>query len=55
MTTCGLPIVGGLLSSPVTLFAWGFGAFRFFSGYSKTTYSDSMPAKIALSLLWCAA
>lgn len=56
VTTCGLPIpvVGGLLSPPVLWAAWAVGAFKMWAGYSRTTYSDALPAKLALCALWCA-
>ena len=54
VTTCGLPVIGGLLSSPLVVVAWAVGAFRMFAGFSKTTYNDSMPTRVALSALWCA-
>jgi hypothetical protein len=55
VTTCGLPIpiIGGLFSQPVLFVGWAMGAFKMFTGYAKTSYSDSMPAKVALCMLWC--
>lgn len=60
VTTCGLPIVGGipvigpLLSSPLVTVAWAIGGFKLFTGFSKTTYTDALLPKLALCALWCA-
>jgi hypothetical protein len=55
VTTCGLPIpvIGPLLSSPLVTVAWLLGAFKLFTGFSKTTYSDALIPKLALCALWC--
>lgn len=53
-TTCGLPIIGPVLSSPLTLIAWAIGAAKLFTGFSKTTYTDALIPKLALCAIWCA-
>ena len=59
VTTCGLPIIGGipvigpLLSSPLVTVAWAVGGFKLFTGFSKTTYTDALLPKLALCALWC--
>lgn len=46
------PLVNTLLSPPVLLAVYAFGAFKFISGFSKTTYADSVPSKLGLTVLW---
>ncbi|KAI5057961.1 hypothetical protein GOP47_0027976 [Adiantum capillus-veneris] len=46
------PLVNVLLSPLVLLAVYAFGAFKFLSGYSKTTYADSLSSKLGLTILW---
>ena len=52
MTRMGLPVVGWFLN-PVTVFiAYAIGAARFASGFSRTSYNNNTPTKVALAALW---
>lgn len=53
-TTCGVPVLGSLFSSPLFLVPYVIGAFKFFTGYSRTSYVDNLAAKLALAAAWCA-
>lgn len=50
--TAGLPVLGPLLSNPLVVIPWALGSFRLFAGYSKTSFSDALPSKLLLCLLW---
>lgn len=51
-----VPVVGPLANAvfnPVLLFiVYAAGAFRFYSGFRKTTYADSSATKISMTALW---
>ncbi|KAG0570521.1 hypothetical protein M758_6G162300 [Ceratodon purpureus] len=51
-----VPVVGPLANAifnPVLLFiVYAAGAFRFYSGFQKTTYADSSATKISMTALW---
>ncbi|MCO5602973.1 hypothetical protein L7F22_057115 [Adiantum nelumboides] len=46
------PLVNTILSPLVLLAVYAFGAFKFITGYSKTTYADSLSSKLGLTVLW---
>ncbi len=48
-TTCGLT----LFSPPVLSIGWAFGAWKMWQGFGRTTYTDTLPVKLALCALWC--
>lgn len=51
-----VPVLGPLANAvfnPVLLFiVYAAGAFRFYSGFRKTTYADSSATKISMTALW---
>lgn len=51
-----VPVVGPLANAifnPVLLFiVYAAGAFRFYSGFRKTTYADAPASKISMTALW---
>ena len=51
-----VPVVGPLANAifnPVLLFiVYAAGAFRFYSGFQKTTYANSSATKISMTALW---
>lgn len=53
-TTCGVPVLSSLFSSPLFLVPYAIGFFKFFAGYSRTTYVNNLPTKLALAAAWCA-
>nr|PNR62758.1 hypothetical protein PHYPA_001182 [Physcomitrium patens] len=51
-----VPVLGPLANAvfnPVLLFiVYAAGAFRFYSGFKKTTYADNSATKISMTALW---
>ncbi|CAM6095316.1 unnamed protein product [Calypogeia fissa] len=52
----GIPVLGPVLNAffnPVVLFIlYAAGASRFWSGFQRTSYTNSGPTKVALTALW---